>query len=124
MNKRTAREYHLRLTNFRDFVINRHKGNTLNKPRTALDHIITKIKQGSEDAYEVLSDYVNYLLTNHNISALTLKQLVVTSKNFLEYFDVDTSPRKFKIKVKLPKTVRQNKEALKGRYNRYFKCMF
>lgn len=37
---------------------------------------------------------------------------VVTAKNFLEYYDVDISPRKFKLKVKIPKTVRKNKEAL------------
>lgn len=37
---------------------------------------------------------------------------VVTVKNFLEYCDVDISPRKFKLKVKLPKTVRKDKEAL------------
>jgi integrase len=36
----------------------------------------------------------------------------VTVKNFLEYCDVDISPRKFKLKVKLPKIVRRNKEAL------------
>ena len=111
MNRRTAHEYHLRLTNFQDFI-NRCKSKTANKPRTTLDDIIANIKQGSEDAYEILSDYVNYLQTTHNISTLTLKQRVVTAKNFLEYYDVDISPRKFKIKVKLPRTVRKNKEAL------------
>jgi integrase len=112
MNKRTAREYHLRLTNFRDFVINRYKSKTMNKPWTALHDVIANAKQGSEDAYEILGDYVNYLQTNHNISTLTIKQRVVTVKNFLEYYDVDISPRKFKLKVKLPKTVRKNKEPL------------
>jgi integrase len=34
------------------------------------------------------------------------------NKNFLEYCDVDISPRKFKLKVKLPKVVRKKKEAL------------
>jgi integrase len=42
----------------------------------------------------------------------TLKQRVVTVKNFLEYYDVDISPRKFKLKVKLPKVVIKKKEAL------------
>jgi len=112
MNKRTAREYHLRLTNFQDFVINRYKSKTMNKPRTTLDDVIANAKQGSEDAYEILGDYVNYLQTNHNISTLTIKQRVVTVKNFLEYYDVDISPRKFKLKVKLPRTVRKNKEPL------------
>jgi integrase len=112
MNKRTAHEYHLRLSNFQDFVISRYKGKAMNKPRTALSDVIAIIKQGSADAYEILADYVNYLQTNHNISTITIKQRVVTVKNFLEYYDVDISPRKFKIKVKLPKTVRKNKEAL------------
>jgi integrase len=33
-------------------------------------------------------------------------------KNFLEYHDVDIIPRKFKLKVKLPKVVMKKKEAL------------
>jgi integrase len=33
-------------------------------------------------------------------------------KNFLEFHDVDISPRKFKMKLKLPKVVRKKKEAL------------
>lgn len=36
----------------------------------------------------------------------------MTAKNFLEYCDVDISPRRFEIKVKLPKSIRKNKEAL------------
>ncbi|HJT47717.1 MAG TPA: site-specific integrase [Nitrososphaeraceae archaeon] len=112
MNKRTAHEYYLRLISFQDYVINRHNTDTKNKTRNALDNIIATIKNGSEDVYEVLSGYVNHLQTNHNISTLTIKQRVVTVKNFFEYHDVDISPRRFKIKVKLPKTVRKNKEAL------------
>lgn len=56
--------------------------------------------------------YAAYLKTSNNISNLTLKQRVVTVKNFLEYHDVNISPRKFKLKVKLPKIVKRNKEAL------------
>ena len=51
-------------------------------------------------------------MVGSNISSLTLKQRVITVKNFLEYYDVDLSPRKFKLKVKLPKVVRKYKEAL------------
>src|ERR687886_500435 len=61
MNKRTAREYYLRLSSFQDFVINRYKSETVNK--TSLQNIIANMQQSSEDAYEVLSDYVNYLQT-------------------------------------------------------------
>jgi integrase len=71
-----------------------------------------KVNEGSEDPYEILSGYVAYLRTSYNISTLTIKIRIITAKNFLEYYDVDTSPRKFKLKVKIPKVVRQSKEAL------------
>ncbi|MPZ05368.1 MAG: tyrosine-type recombinase/integrase [Nitrososphaeraceae archaeon] len=74
--------------------------------------LIEQIKEGSIDAYDILGQYGVYLKSTNNISNLTLKQRVVTVKNFLEYYDVDISPRKFKLKVKLPKVVRRNKEAL------------
>lgn len=41
-----------------------------------------------------------------------MKNSVITIKNFLEYSDIDISPRKFKLKVRLPKVIRKNKEAL------------
>ena len=47
-----------------------------------------------------------------NINARTLKQRLVTAKNFLEFNDIDISPRKFKIKIRLPKVIRRHMEAL------------
>ena len=104
MNKQTAYEYHVRLTTFQVFVINNYK--------VSLDDIIAKLNEGTEDPYDILSSYVDYLQTNYNISARTLKIRIITAKNFLEYCDVDISPRKFKLKVKIPKVIRHNKEAL------------
>lgn len=104
MNMKTAYEYHHRLTGFQDFLTNSYKA--------TLDNIITKINEGSENPYEILSYYVNYLQTSYNVSASTIKERVITAKNFLEYYDVDISPRKFKLKVKMPKVIRKSKEAL------------
>ena len=104
MNKQTAYEYYIRLSTFQDFVINNYKLN--------LDDITINLNDCLEDPYEILSGYVNYLQTSYNVSARTLKTRIITAKNFLEYHDVDISPRKFKLKVKFPKVVRQNKEAL------------
>ena len=104
MSNSTANEYYARLTIFEIFVSAEYK--------TTVDDIIKKIKEDLYDPYDVLSNYSAYLSRNKNISSLTLKQRVVTAKNFLEYHDVDISPRKFKLKVKLPKVVRKNKEAL------------
>jgi integrase len=60
----------------------------------------------------ILSGYVAHLQTTYNFSTLTLKTRIITAKNFLEYYDVNISPRKFKLKVKIPKVVRKSKEAL------------
>ncbi len=104
MNKKTAYEYYHRLNNFQDFVIRGYN--------TTLDDIMTKMNGGLEDPYEVLNGYVSYLQTSYNISTSTIKERVITAKNFLEYYDVDISPRKLKLKVKMPKVIRKSKEAL------------
>lgn len=104
MSASTAREYKFRLDSLRSFIENTYD--------ISIDALIDQIKQGSKDVYDILSQYGGYLKTNNNISNLTLKQRVVTVKNFLEYYDIDINPRKFKLKVKLPKAVRRNKEAL------------
>lgn len=62
--------------------------------------------------YNTLNEYVHYLKYNHNLSPLSLKQEVVTVKNLLEYSDIEISPRKFKLKIKLPKIIRKSKQAL------------
>ena len=104
MNKTTAYVYLRRLASFKNFISNAFDALTV-------DELIKRIKEGYEDVFEVINEYSLYL-SNTNISTTTIKQRVVTVKNFFEYHDIDISPRKFKLKVKLPKTVRKNKEAL------------
>jgi integrase len=76
-----------------------------------IDDIIIQINKGKIDVYDMLGRYVRYL-NNNFISPVILKNYVITIKNFLEYRDIDISPRKFKLKVRMPKVVRKNKEAL------------
>ena len=103
MNKSTAYIYFTRLTSFKSFISSAFN--------LRIDDLITRIKEGKDDVFEVLNEYSSYL-SNTNISSITIKQRVVTVKNFFEYHDIDISPRKFKLKVKLPRTIRKNKEAL------------
>jgi integrase len=104
MTQSTAEEYMYRLNSFKSFIQSEYK--------VSIDRLIQQINDGLVDQYYILFQYANYLKKFNNVSNLTLKQRVVTVKNFLEYCDVDISPRKFKLKVKLPKIVRRNKEAL------------
>jgi site-specific recombinase XerD len=106
MSRHTAKEYAKRLNSFRKFTLV-HYGESI-----TIDNLIIKIKEGSENPYSVLNSYAAYLLKGNNVSNLTLKQWIVTAKNLFEYHDVDISPRKFKMKVKLPKVIRKKKEAL------------
>jgi integrase len=103
MNELTAREYHARLRTFEAFLEKKYS--------QLVENILSNIKNGKQDPYSLLSEYAKYL-NQQKISTLTLKQRVVTVKNFLEYHDIDISPRRFKLKVKLPRIIRKNKEAL------------
>jgi integrase len=64
------------------------------------------------DVYDMLSSYVSYEHKKASVTPVTIKARISTIRTFLEYNDVEISPRKFKLKVKMPKVVRQTKEAL------------
>ena len=104
MNKSTAEEYLNRLRIFNAYLNKEHDGITI-------ETFLEKIKDGTIDTYTILSKF-SADQKNYNISATTIKQRVVTIKNFFEYHDIEVSPRKFKLKVRLPKSVRKNKEAI------------
>src|SRR6188472_1573366 len=104
MSQSTAKIYGYRLNSFDSFVSSKY--------HTSTDNLIKQIKKGHEDPYKVLSSYVAFLQGNRHLSSLTLKQELITVKNLLEYYDIDISPRKFKLKVKVPKVIRKSKEAL------------
>ena len=106
MNESTAVKYNERLKKFEAFVSERYA--------LRIDEIVKRITKGKIDAYNALGNYILYLKekSNNSISPITLKNYVITIKNFLEYSDIDISPRKFKLKVRLPKVIRKNKEAL------------
>ena len=105
MNKSTAEEYLSRLNNFENFVAKEYDS------CLTINDLIAKIKKAMLDPYDIINGYAAYL-RKCNITTSTLRQRIVTVKNFLEYCDVDITPRKFKLKVKLPKVVRKKKEAL------------
>src|SRR5919106_107557 len=108
MGKSTALEYESRLKNFAKYVHERyHLGVDV-----LVEKLLSKDKEKLEiNPYEVLSGYTIKQLGK--LSSNTIKQRVVTAKNFLEYCDVEISPRKYKVKVRLPKSV--NKQDSMGK---------
>ena len=104
MNKQTANEYHTRLSNFEKFIVSNYNND--------FDSFVQQIKENKFDVYTVLGDYSVYLAEKLNLHTTTLKQRIVTAKNFLEYNDIDIIERKFKLKIRLPKNVKRDKQAL------------
>lgn len=92
MSESTAYQYFSRLKDFRDFIAS-GDGNRLN-----VDSLLLRMKKGKEDPYKLLNSYAAYL-KNRNVSALTLKQRIVTLENFFEYCDIDTTQIQVKDKT-------------------------
>jgi len=97
-NKGTAKEYNFRIVLFEKFVKEKYGIN--------LDELIQKIKTTTPEyvPYDILNDYCIFLQNNYNIASVTFRNRIITVKSFLEYNDVEISPRKFKLKVRFPKT--------------------
>src|SRR6478672_3087663 len=107
MNKNSAIIYRDHLKPFESFALNSYN--------IDLDSLVINIQEDKYNVYDILSEFTSYL-GDHNynkpLSSTTLRNRVKLVKNFLEFNDVDISYNKFKLKVRLPKAIRRNKEAL------------
>jgi len=102
-NKRTGHEYLGRLRIFEEFIKSNYS--------FTIDELTIK-KTFVADIYDLLSAYVSYLINRGNLSNGSIKNRVINVKNFLEYYDIDVNPYKFKKRVKVPRVFNQYKEAL------------
>ena len=108
VNKYTAYEYWRRLIQFASFVNQKYD--------LTLDGLVKRLQLGKNnniDVYDLLSSYVAFLQKRDNVpSPSSIKQWISTIRNFLEFWDLEISVRKLKIKVRMPRVIRQSKEAL------------
>ncbi len=103
-NENTAIQYQSRLLTFEKFIEKTYRIDT--------DIFIQKLKNGEYDPYDILNEYCLFLQNNYNLSSITFRDKIITVKTFLEYNDMEISPRKFKLKVRFPKTIFKHKEAI------------
>ena len=104
-NQNTAKQYHSRLLFFERFAQEQYK--------ISVDDLVQKLKNGKDcDPYDILNDFCLFLQNNYNIGSVTFRDKITTVKTFLEYNDIEINPRKFKLKVRFPKTVLRHKEAI------------
>ncbi|MGB8087557.1 MAG: hypothetical protein WCF07_14820, partial [Nitrososphaeraceae archaeon] len=108
-SKNTKHAYATGLTHFTEFL----KSKSSNNKQTP-DIIISQLKSGKSDVYELLDQFVSYLLSlaTQNISPRTLDSYITAVRSFLMYFDIDIVPYKFKRRVKVPKFYPDPEQAL------------
>ena len=119
-NERTAEQYEYRLSKFEKYLVTvseeQQQQQQQNQELTVLDHVINELKIANNNKinpYDLLSGFVAYLQEVEGIeNPNTIRYFVIASRNFLEYNDIEISPRKFKLKVRLPKPVIRHKEAI------------
>ena len=64
------------------------------------------------DVYSMFVKYIAWLKQRKTMSARSIKTWTSTARHFLEVQDVDISPRKWQLKVKMPRVVRPLRESL------------
>ena len=108
-NKDTGTQYASRLKVFETYFSRIHHFN--------LDEFLLD-RTFKINVYELLAGFASFLVNEYTspdgfrISNTTIKSMVDTARNFLEFHDVDINQRKYSLKVNYPKVIRQNKEAL------------
>src|SRR5918999_1913978 len=108
-NRKTGVQYASRLRNFATYFSKKYN--------FTIDEFLIS-KKFKIDVYELLSSYGFYLTSEYvspdgfKLSNITIKNILNTIRNFLEYHDIEINPRKYRLKVRQPKVIRQHKEAL------------
>jgi integrase len=101
-SKNSKRAYGSGLVHFAEFL----------KPmKQTPDSIIPLLTKGKINVYELLDQFVSYLTKQH-ISVKSLDLYMAAVRSFLEYFDIDIVPSKFRRRVKMPKSYADPEEPL------------
>lgn len=82
-----------------------------------LESIIVSIAKNEVNVYVILYEFVSYLLSGNRptptkLSSNSITLYVAAVRSFLQYYDVEISPSKFKRRVRLPKNHREDEEPL------------
>jgi integrase len=75
------------------------------------DSIIPSLTNGKTNVYELLDQFVSYLMTNE-VNPLSLKVYVSVVRSYLEFQDIDIVPSKFRRRVKVPRYYPDQEETL------------
>ncbi|MGB6590889.1 MAG: tyrosine-type recombinase/integrase, partial [Candidatus Nitrosopolaris sp.] len=76
-----------------------------------LETILKPLLKDKINRYELLDSFISYLQIS-NLTPSSIKLYMASVRSYLAYNDVDIIPSKFKRKVKMPKSYREDEEAL------------
>ena len=78
-----------------------------------LQTVLEGITKNEINVYTLLEQFVTFLTdSNKSLSPGTVRQYVVGFRSYLAYYDIDVIPSKFKRKVKMPRILHNDQEAI------------
>lgn len=105
-SKSTQTTYTSVLRHFQTFLIARYGGRDS-------EIILQSILEKKINVYELLDNFISFLVsTKPSLTHQSVFLYTVVMKSYFAYHDVDIIPAKFKRRVKMPKTYRQDEEPL------------
>ena len=106
-SQRSKKTYAGGLTHFQRFLTSRYDN------KYTLENIIKALSKNQINVYELLDDFVSYLLNVKNpLSKNSITLYLAATRSYLAYYDIDVVASKFKRKVKVPKIYREDEEPI------------
>jgi integrase len=102
-SRKSANTYSAGLLQFQKF---------LNPRKLTLRTCLESIQTQKLNVYELLNDFVEYLIRQKDKTNTTIKIYIAAMRSYFAYYDIDIIPSKFKRKVKLPREAHEDEEAI------------
>lgn len=99
-SKKTAESYEDGLQRLADFLLEVH-------PHYDIQTILT----AKLDAYRLIDEFISYM-TNQGLGIATIQLAVAAVRSYMQMYDIDIIPSKFKHKVTMPKERKEDEYAL------------
>ena len=77
-----------------------------------LQTILVAITKNEINVYTLLEQFVTFLTERKSLSPGSVRQYVVGFRSYLAYYDIDVIPSKFRRKVKMPRILHNEQEAI------------
>ena len=104
-SKNSKKAYHTGLMHYENFI----------KEKYGLgpERIISSLLAKNEiSVYELLDNFVSYLTSRTILSPLTVHLYIAAVRSYLEFYDIDVIPSKFRRRVKVPRHYREDEHPI------------